>query len=364
MAVDRYRMALESAQEQHDEYVRLLQEAQEAETASEEVARKLGIARAMEAREELDELSARLAEAEQIKAELPPERPPEAHRLTAEAEALRDALSAFKERPGSAPLPEGRSAAAIEAELEGLPERPAGDTEFHELVTEALDRLKDRRSAVETARTDPAAEPQTADLKGTTPAELRRLAEDLDIEVPEVDPTLVEQLQKARAAEARPRVGPVGVALIASGGIAVGAGLAVIGLLLLVVPVLRREKPPVSTAELQTRVTYQQEAQRQAEAKRQRAEDRARELGLGTDPAELRRLARSAEDAEADRERYAKWHSRLEGLELDLERAEGALRAAVEAAERELIRPLLIGPASKIRGVASSAAPSIIPAVR
>jgi len=34
---------------------------------------------------------------------------------------------------------------------------------------------------------------------------------------------------------------------------------------------------------------------------------------------------------------------------------EGALRAAVEAAERELIRPLLIGPASKIRSVAASA---------
>ena len=170
VAVDRCRMALESAQEQHDEYVRLQQEAQEAEIASEEAARKLRIARAIEAHEELDELTTRLAEAEQIKAELPPERPPETHPLAAQEETLRNALSAFKERPEPAPLPEGRSSSAIETEMKDLPEHPVGDTEPHDSVTKALDWLKDRRSAVETARTDPVAQPQGTELKGTTPA--------------------------------------------------------------------------------------------------------------------------------------------------------------------------------------------------
>ena len=158
--------------------------------------------------------------------------------------------------------------------------------------------------------------------------------------MPGVDPNLVEQLDKARAAEARPRVGPVGiagivavlagVALVATGVPIAGAGVALVGLLLVVVPLIRREKPPASMAELQTRVTYQQEARRQAESKRQRAEDRASELGLGADPAELRRLARLAEDAEANSERFAKWQARVQGLEHELERAETALRAALE----------------------------------
>lgn len=339
--VERCKEALESAREEHAEYVQLLQEAQDAETAAEVAVRKLRVARALEAREELEELSRRLTAAEEIKAGLPSERPPESHRLAVEAVELRNALSAFRERPDSRPMPEGRPATAIAAELEDLPERPAGDIEVHTSVATALDWLKDRKSALESARADPVSEPESTELHGTSPSELRRLAEQIETELPDVDPALVAQLETARAAGANPLTGPLGIAgaaallvglgLLVAGLSLAGVGVLLLGVLLVAIPLLLRDKPTVSATELQTRVAYQQEARRHAEAKRQKAEGRVQELGFGSDPEGLRRLARTAESAEADRARYAKWQTRVQQLELDVENAEGNLRTALRA---------------------------------
>lgn len=331
---------MESARRQHAEYVRLVQEAQEAETAAGEAAREFGVARALEAREELERLTRRLARAEEIAETLPPERPPERQGMEAEVKELRDSLAAFQGRPHPQPRPEGRSAAAIAEELEALPEPPEEDTEVHESVSEALDRLKDRRSALETTLTDPVAEPPETELEGTTTSELRRLADEIETQVPGVDPDLVEQLRQARTTEAKPRIGATGIAgtaailvgfgLAIAGLLLIGAAVALVGLVLLVIRAFGRPEPAVPTAELQTRVTYQQEARRHAERRRQKAAERLEELGLPREPEGLRRLARTADSAEADRARYAHWHLRIQRLEVEAECAEGAVKSALQ----------------------------------
>lgn len=338
--LERRRQALEAAQQEHAEYVSLVQKAREAQAEAAEAENRLGIARALESRQELEELTRRLEAAETIQRDLPAERPPEKRRLAAEAEELRNALSAFRGRPDTRPVPEGRSASAIDAELEGLPEAPQGDVEVHDSVSRAFDRWKDRRSALDAAQSDPADPPETEELEGTSPSELRRLADVLEGELPDVDSSLGEQLKIAREAEANPLKGPVGLvgaalaagglALLASGSLMPGAGLLLLGFFALVVPFLRRPKAAASVSELEGRIAVQQEQRKQEEEKHQKARDRLQDLGLSFDPNELRNLARSTDSAATDRERHVRWQRRVEELSRELTTAEAELREALE----------------------------------
>jgi recombinational DNA repair ATPase RecF len=373
-AVAQREAELGTARAQHREYVELRRRAREAETRADEARTRLSIARALIARKELAEEEARLERAESLAEEMkeglreepgdelpgdlagrfladefPGAAPPEPVQSPAEQE-LRDALAAFRNRPAEKRLPGGRTAADIEAELAGLPDPPAGDTEVHPSVAGAVERYRARLTALETERGDPDPEPEPVETGGATATELRRLADELDTPVPEVAPGLREALEEARSIEAR---GPstlaigagavlavVGAALIAAGLTGAGAGgtVAVVGAVALVLAValvvwslLNRPQPDVPVGRLEARLVAQEEARRQAGERVGRARDRVAELGLQPSPDELRQLARRLESFEEARERHARWRARVEEREAALDAAADAVRNALAA---------------------------------
>ncbi len=391
-AVARREAELETARAQHREYVELLRSAQEVEARADEARARLAFARARIARAELAEEEARLEHAETRAAELVAElaalevlpeglseqavvdeplgAPPAEPAESPEERELRDALSAFRNRPAERSLPEGRAATAIEAELAGLPDPPAGDTQVHASVVGVVETYRARLTALETERADPDPEPEPVEAGDATAAELRRLADQLETAVPPVHPALREALEEARALEAR---GPskmalaggailaiAGVALIVAGLVGPGAGwfadtadpgawLAVTGIAGIVAAVavtawalLNRPEPDVPVSRLEAQVATREENRRTAEERVRRARERVAELGLDSadtadtadsdpSPDSLRRLARRLESFEDARERHERWRRRVEEREAALAAAADAVRDALAA---------------------------------
>ena len=333
---------LEEARARHEEYLALAREARESGESAGRARAELRVARALKTRTEADELAARLERAEAIARERPAGRPTgPAGRPDARNE-LRDALAAFRGRPDAGPLPEGPSATELEHALEALPDRPSGDIEVHDSVAAAAERWRERIVALETCRADAVRAPAVPDIRAG-PAELRRLADDLEVPLPDVDPALLHQLERSHARDANGwvRGGSVagavvtvaGLALIAGGQQLFGLALAAAGVAgLVVASAWRRGRPgQVPVTRLEARVAVQREARQQAEARRARAVERTEALGLAGVPQELRQLARALEGAESDKARHEQWQTRVSALEAGVADAALALRSALTA---------------------------------
>lgn len=330
---------LASAREQHEEYLRLLHDAQEAEEAAEHARRVLGVARALKGREEVAERERRLKRAEGLARDLPAERPPPRTGPTAEVEELRQALSNFKERPEPRPVLDGRSAEEIQRELGSLPEPPSGDTEVHDSVARAFEQWRDRAVALETSRSEKVEEPEQP-VEDVDPSELRRLADALQVSLPDVDPDLRRQVEAARAARAKGGLSApllIGAALVVAGVALVVVGQQAVGFVLLAAGaaalalsnVWKSGSDPDETTQLEARLTLQEEARRQAEVRRQNSLDRLEALELGDSPQELRRLAQRIDRAEIERSRRKEWEARVRLVANAFEEAEQVLRDAL-----------------------------------
>lgn len=331
---------LASVREQHEEYLRLLHDAQDAEEAAEHAQRVLGVARALKGREEVAERERRLKRAEELARDLPAERPPpRTGRPTAEEEELRQALSNFKERPEPRPVPEGRSAEAIQRELSSLPEPPSGDTEVHDSVARTFEQWRDRAVALETSRSEKVDEPEQP-VEDVDPSELRRLADALEVSLPDVDPDLRRQVEAARATRAKRGLSApllIGVALVVAGVLLVVVRQQAVGFVLLAAGaaavalsnIWKSGSDPDKAAQLEARLTFQEEARRQAEVRRQNSLDRLEALELGDSAQELRRLAQQIDRAEIELSRRKAWEARVRRIANGFQEAEQALRQAL-----------------------------------
>jgi len=202
------------------------------------------------------------------------------------------------------------------------------------------------------------------------PSELRRLADELELPVPDVDSALVDEIQRRRAsitgATAPTAVSPpaapqpaahsvsrfsralggalavVGILLVALGQPSAGALVLLVGVAVAAAGIVRRSRtrapaaapqvlvvPDQELPRLEARLALQQETQAQAQRRRDGANGRLAELGLPTDPDELRRLAAEADAATTAEARHMEWQRRRNDIEGSKSSAAAALRAAL-----------------------------------
>jgi recombinational DNA repair ATPase RecF len=288
--------------------------------------------------------------------------------------AVTRSLAAFATRPDIPPDLEGPSAAELEAELATIPQMPVGDLEPADEVVALVDTYHARRQRLEAhAEIEPTM--STSDAPTVPPAELRRLAEELEWPVPEVDAELVHDIEHRRASvlpqlalsrptstvvpKRRRSLVPIvvaaaltiaGVAVLSLDQLAVGIALIVVGVATAVVGALSRRRdlaqpavhhpsqvavaePPLDPElpRLEARLALQQEAMAQAQRRRASAIARVAELGLADDPDALRRHAAEGDAATAIRGRRVAWEERRTELQTSERVAKNALLAALAA---------------------------------
>lgn len=297
--------------------------------------------------------------------------------------AVTRALATFESRPAEPLDLEGPSADELERELAAVPEIPEGDLEPASEVTRLLDRWRGERQrlAVHDENEPSGARPSLL----AAPSELRRLADDLELPVPDIEPGLVEDVEQRRtlAATPQPLTAPArqpptqprpaaasrsplalfvggaalavaGVGLLALRQVVVGLVLALAGAAVAAVGARRRSQPraaptpPPPTDQvagaprtvvtpdqdlprLEARLALQQESRAQAQRRLDGAHARLGELALPADPDELRRLAAEGDAATAAEVRHAEWQRRREELEATVSVAAAALREALGA---------------------------------
>jgi exonuclease SbcC len=334
-AVEQAEAAHQAALVAHDEWLRRVELVARLEANARKADQTLRAAEAAMAHRQLAELRQRIDRIAQLQRRYPepPKSPSDDEEL---ASRVTGAIHGWVQRPLAAPL-EGPSAAEIEARLAALPEPPEGDLEPDPAVVElhrALVAAEGRLDAHRQAEPVPVEVPDTG---GLSEGQVLDLARELDTEVPDVDPALVEQVERLRREAEAPVarrgrtavvvlcllavVGVVaGGVLLATGATAAGAGgvgAAVLATVAALVVGLRRRTPPVDTTELraaETRLVTAEQLAAAAEARRNQAVERAASVGLPADAAALRGLAdqlRRVADTERARQQWAEAEQRL-----------------------------------------------------
>jgi exonuclease SbcC len=285
--------------------------------------------------------------------------------------SVNSALTTFESRPAEPAALDGPTAEELEELLSALPAMPDGDLEPAKEVTSLVERW---RNAAQRLAAHDENEPTSAsgrDLGAPAP-EIRRLADEVELPIPEVDAVLATEVERRRAVAAHPPaptpVAPTAavvpsrpsVPALAMGGAAVVAGVGlvaigqpIVGALVVLVgvaisvalmrstsagsaPVAATEPPVVAEAppddelpRLEARLALQQEAQLAAEGRRERALTRLAELGLQPEPDELRRAAADAETSATIDVRHTQWKRRRAELEAAQSEATEGLAAAL-----------------------------------
>lgn len=376
------RRTLDTAEERFESYQELLTGRDRAEAAVSEVEWRLAELveheRERHHRERWQEIRAAERELEQARrlaeeiSSGPRDEGPGKELLT----AVTRALAAFEARPPEpAPL-EGPTAEELERKLATVPALPEGDVEPARAVTSSLDRWRGESQRL-AAHDDN--EPVIGEAAiPTQPSEVRRLADELELPVPEVDPLLVEEVERRRAVDApsppRPVPAPppppvppepssgstsrapiviggslalIGIALLVLGQPIVGAVALLVGLIAAVavsvnasrVATVATVAPPAAVAEvtappgpdfeltrLEARLALQQESEAQAQRRRDSAFARLAEFGLPEDAGALRQLAAEGDTAASSQTRHAEWQRRRTDLEQTWSSAAEALR--------------------------------------
>jgi exonuclease SbcC len=288
------------------------------------------------------------------------------------------ALATFDARPAE-PLPlDGLTSDELEDELAEIPEAPAGDLEPAREVVLLLDRWRgenqrlaahdENEPSLDAGRAIPAA-----------PWELRRLADELQLPIPEVDPSLIADIEQRRNSGEVPTTAPmlatsppaapsnqrsgrvplalggflaiVGIVLFALGQPIAAAAALLVGVVVVGIGAvtLSRAKTPTGSVtaprhlagpaaaptldldlpRLDARLAMQQEAEAHAQRRHDGAVDRIAELGLQHDAEALRQLAAEGDVASSAQTRHIEWQRRRSELEAIWSGAAGALLAAL-----------------------------------
>lgn len=347
--LDRTAEELEAARRRHQEYRELLARADEADARAEAAEEEAAAVRRALERSLVDDLERRLGRARELatlSSSATPATPGERDLVHAVSETVHD----LERLPPERRLPDGPTSAELESELDALPEEPEGDTEVDPAVDAAHRGWQGTLRLLDDHRAN---RPEVTELEASAipSGELRRIADDLETPLPEVDRDLTQRYGDAvRAAEEgrRPHPALLLVAL-ASGLAAVGvltAGSTVLGTVLAVLAVGaavagialggRARSGDHEVAQLGARLALQEEARSQARERRERARQRAEAAALPPDAEAIRRAAAATDEAATIVERTRSWRERADELERRCAHAAEALRLALEVRDADV----------------------------
>lgn len=341
------RDALAQAQGEHVEYLRLVEEVDRLRENAGEADRGVSVAEAASAIMRAEILKRRLERAQALTAKYP-EEPKAEYQSDELAQQVTRALHAWENRPEPVKL-EKPTAAELTRELEAMPALPDGDTEVHSSVADAKERFRAATWALKVHDEHRPTERDAPDAGGLGESDLRDLARELEVEIPQIEEKLQEQVARAqrRLSEAsrgndRRRLWFVIAGLTTLVGLglvfavpALGVLLMVISGALFVVAMLTgrdasRARALEELREAESRLGQQRYGVQEALKRRQAAEAATSERGLPVDSGRLAELANQLAQAETQRRNLARWHEERVSLAEELGQAEGQLTSAVD----------------------------------
>jgi exonuclease SbcC len=339
------KLRLEDAERAHEKYLEQLEAANRLDVEAALARRRLNSVSAAVSIRDAASARSKFEQARELMAKLGGDQI-DLEAVQAAANRVSSAIGAWKSAPEPGHLA-GPSATELESELARLPAAPIGDLAPSPVVVEAETAWRAALNAFEAQSSAAPAEPPASPTRMSA-MELRELARDVSIDVPEVDPALelahseLEQ-RLGRLPERRVSVpllviaGLVAAASVAIGiyttpivlivGLAVGAGLVAFG----VRNSLRDPRTPL-LANLRENEALLGQSRLAAEAAQKTinaARERAVTAGLAGDEGHLLALAAAVEDAAASRERRRQWEATRRELESAARSAAETLRATL-----------------------------------
>jgi DNA repair protein SbcC/Rad50 len=340
---DRARLALDEARREHDEYLRLAAAADEARLVHARALLRVRSAEAAAARRDAAR-AAEQARRARVLSERHPVEPaalPERDRL---ADDVATAIAGWTGRP-AVPLLEGPTALELQAQVDALPEVPAGDRVVDPGVRQAREAWVAARDAVALLGEPPVVPPAPPVMLST--ADLASLAADLEAPVPPRDPALQQGRDSARVRQAQAErtrlVAGLGAlsaaalaAILAAGGLLMVSAVLAAGALAAGAVWVRARRAASAAAEDRRRaesgLAPWDVARAAAEARHADATQRLAAAGIpGATPGAVRALAAQAAASEAAIRARAEWEDRRSRAGERLGVAESRLRAALEA---------------------------------
>jgi hypothetical protein len=345
--LEQRRADLERARRLHDEYLRLVDEAQQKAVERAALERRKRAAARVVARTEARAVSARLARVRELAGKFAGGPPPSPAAGTETAQRAAAAVEGWENR---LPIPglEGPSAADLERELSSLPPLPDGDLEPDPRMTSAAARLRTAEEVLAAHEREKPAVSPAPDTGGATAETLRDLARDLAEPEPLVDPALAAHVERARRDVDRTRpaerrgigvaaalgslvAGGVGIALGSTmTGLAIGiAGLVATLILVLLHDTSAHERALAELREAESRYGVREQLRMSVAARRENARTRAESFGVRPDSADLGELARRLEAAAQSTVAFERWQARCEALRRDVDRRREDVRGAL-----------------------------------
>lgn len=345
-ALEAAKSRLERARQEHQDFLDLSAQYEQAAAAAAAAETELRIAQAAHAGAEADASARRYRHARDLAAKYPAGEPRSPVKDDGGlAQEVTSAISVWDRRP-SIPVLSGESADEIRGKIAALPQAPEGDLKPAPAVLEAEADFADLRRRLELYRQTPPAAHVAPDTGGATAGELRNLAHDLSVPEPVLAPEVQQRVEQATQAlgEARRKRGIVsaGAASAVVGGvIAAFVGHLLPALLL----VMLAAAAGVWAYRLRTALIDPRSKElREAELARDsavRAHDewtgrisetraRARAFGLAPEAAVLLALAAEIDRAQAAAAETTRWRQQESELVAREESAASTLAAALQ----------------------------------
>jgi exonuclease SbcC len=331
--------ALAEARRLHSEYLERSAALDEAERHAAEARHRLAGAEAAHARKLAAEAAARAARARDLAARHPV--PPRSLAVRDEqADRVAAALESWVTRPAAVPLA-GRTSVAIQAEIDGLPAAPTGDTRLHATVVEAMRAVELTTQSISLLGERPTMPEPQAD--GWNAGQLRDLARRLRTPQLPQAVALEAELARLRSAAAPPVRSPLALAMAGIGLLAAAvlftSGATVIAATVLAVGIgtaaLLAVRGPGSSSRgarigrAEAALAPYRQASAEAAQERAEAESLAHAQGLPADPGALDDLADQLLANTHQAAAAADWDRRLAGLRARQVAATDALRRAL-----------------------------------
>lgn len=326
------RDALERASSMHGEFLELSTRAEELRSERQEADKKLRLAEAAVAARRAKEWQVLLNEAEELLARHPDGPPVSSIEDDKLAQDVATAIRAWQGLPELAKL-EGPNSSELREQIETLPDMPKGDLKPHPDVSGARNAYLDVGRALDRHREERPPQPVWPDTGGLSEEDLRNLARDLDTSEPARDSSLERRLALARERVEGSSTGkkstPVlvaGVLVAVVGAAALGLGLTIPGLMMLVVGgvavvmalVRGSDKSRVKALEelrnVENLFGEQRHAAEEAARRLGTAQEKCSAHGLQPDPAVLRSLAEAVSKADRVHKDLKRWTERQETL--------------------------------------------------